>query len=53
MGEEADTCILEAAVVCSNPWTLDVASLGLHRTFLGREIYSKTMGRNLKNVFEV
>lgn len=45
--------MLRAAVVCSNPWNLDAGSLALQRTWLGREIYSKTMGSNLKNLVEL
>lgn len=44
--------MLKAAVVCANPWNLDTSSLALQRTWLGREIYSKTMGRNMKRLVE-
>lgn len=37
----------------SNPWNLDAGNLALQRTYLGREIYSKTMGRNLKRLFDL
>ena len=30
-----------------------MAQIELHRTWLGREIYSKTMGNNLKRLFNV
>jgi uncharacterized protein len=45
--------MLKAAVVCSNPWNLDAGSLALQRTWLGREIYSKTMGANMKRLIEL
>lgn len=38
--------------MCSNPWNLDTGSLALQRTWLGREIYSKTMGSNMKKLIE-
>jgi uncharacterized protein len=43
-------CELKAAVLCSNPWNLDTGSLALQRTWLGREIYSKTMGASMKKL---
>jgi len=44
--------MLDAAVVCSNPWNLEAGSLALQRTWLGLEVYSKTMGGNMKRLFE-
>ncbi|EEP78212.1 conserved hypothetical protein [Uncinocarpus reesii 1704] len=52
LGEEAEKCELKAAVICSNPWNLEVGSLALQRTWLGLEVYSKTMGDNMKRLFE-
>ena len=52
LGEEAETCLLEAAVVISNPWNLEVGSIALQRTWLGLEIYSRTMGTSMRNLFE-
>jgi len=45
--------MLKAAVVCSNPWNLDAGSLALQRTWIGREIYSKTIGSNMKRLIEL
>ncbi len=45
--------MLRAAVVCSSPWNLDAGNLALQRTWLGREVYSKTMGTNMKKLIEV
>ncbi|KUJ19984.1 AB-hydrolase YheT [Mollisia scopiformis] len=53
IGEEGAACQLKAAVVCSNPWNLDVSSAALQRTWLGREVYLKTMGGNLKKLIEL
>lgn len=44
--------MLDAAVVCSNPWNLEAGSLALQRTWLGSEVYSKTMGASMKKLFE-
>ena len=53
LGEEGSGCLLKAAVVCSNPWNLDVGSVALQRSWLGREVYSRTMGSNMKALFEL
>ncbi|KAF4628071.1 hypothetical protein G7Y89_g10080 [Cudoniella acicularis] len=53
IGEEGPHCMLKAAVVCSNPWNLEAGSLALQRTWLGREVYSKTMGSNMKRLIEL
>jgi predicted alpha/beta-fold hydrolase len=39
-------------VACSNPWDLNICHIGLTRTWLGSEVYSKTMGRNMRTLFE-
>jgi predicted alpha/beta-fold hydrolase len=35
----------------SNPWQLKVTADALMSTLIGRELYSKQMGSNLKRVF--
>jgi predicted alpha/beta-fold hydrolase len=52
LGEEGEKCVLRAAVVCSNPWDLELSRKGLVRTWIGREVYSKVMGANLRRLFE-
>ncbi|ORY15457.1 Alpha/Beta hydrolase protein [Clohesyomyces aquaticus] len=52
VAEEGVKCELKAAVVCSNPWDLEVCNLALKRSYIGREVYSKTMGQNMKNLYE-
>jgi predicted alpha/beta-fold hydrolase len=52
LGEEGDACELQAAVICSNPWKLEVASIALQRSWLGLNVYSKAMGSSLKKLFE-
>lgn len=51
-GEEGDRCILAAAVANSNPWNLDLCNVELNRTWLGVEVYSRTMGKNLMGLYE-
>jgi predicted alpha/beta-fold hydrolase len=45
--------MLEAAVVLSNPWNLDVGNVALQRTWFGREVYSRAMGGSLKTLFDL
>jgi len=44
---------MDAAVVVSNPWKLEVSSLALQRTYIGLEVYSKTMGNHMRALFEL
>lgn len=43
-GEEGPDCILKAAVVCSNPFNLEVSSKILQNSFFSREVYLRVMG---------
>ncbi|KAF1814459.1 AB-hydrolase YheT [Eremomyces bilateralis CBS 781.70] len=52
LGEEGDNSVIKAAVVCSNPWNLDVSNHVLQNSFLGLNVYSKVMGTNMKGLFE-
>lgn len=51
LGEEGISCPLNAAVMCSNPWNLEVCSLALQRSWIGSEVYLRTMGANLRAIF--
>jgi len=51
VGEEGDKCELGAVVAISSPWNLEAGSLALQRSWIGREVYSKTLATNLKRVF--
>ncbi|KAB8416409.1 hypothetical protein FH972_024928 [Carpinus fangiana] len=52
LGEEGEACELKGAVACSNPWDLAQGSISLQRSWLGKEVYSKTMATNLKKLFK-
>lgn len=52
LGEEGEDCQIKAAVLCASPWNLDVSSATLQQTWIGREVYSKTMGNSMKALFE-
>lgn len=49
--EEGDKCVLTAAVSNSNPWNLEMCNVELNRTWLGVEVYSRTMGQNLVGLY--
>lgn len=53
LGEEGADCQLKAAVALSCPWALDVSNLALQRTWLGRNVYSRAMGTNLKKLYNI
>jgi predicted alpha/beta-fold hydrolase len=51
-GEEGSKCVLKAAVANSNPWNLELCNTALNSTWLGVNIYSRTMGKNLMGLYE-
>ncbi|GAW25416.1 putative alpha beta fold family [Rosellinia necatrix] len=44
IGEEGVNCQLKAAIVISSPWNLEVGNKVLKSTWIGHEIYQKTLG---------
>ena len=50
LGEEGSSCLFEAAAVCSNPWNLETGSIALQSSWLGLEVYSRTMASNMKRL---
>ena len=52
LGEEGENRPLSAAVMVSNPWKLEIASHALQRSWIGSEVYSKILGRNMRNIVE-
>ncbi|KAG5994718.1 hypothetical protein E4U52_000841 [Claviceps spartinae] len=49
-GEEGEDCLLKGAVVCSNPFNLEVSSKMLQSSFIGKEVYLRVMGMALKSL---
>ena len=43
---------MKAAVVCANPWNLDLGSAALQRSWLGLNVYSRAMAASLRALFE-
>lgn len=52
LGEEGENCKLKAAVLCANPWNLEICDVHLQKSWLGQEVYSKTMAKATKRLFE-
>ncbi|KAF2006101.1 AB-hydrolase YheT [Amniculicola lignicola CBS 123094] len=52
LGEEGIDCELKAAAVVSNPWNLELCHHAIMRTYLGREVYSVAMGKNMMRLYE-
>ncbi|TID20296.1 alpha/beta fold family hydrolase [Venturia nashicola] len=51
LGEEGSACPLDAALVVSNPWNLEVSNLILQSTYLGLNVYSKIMADSMRQLF--
>ncbi|KAL6231541.1 hypothetical protein BDW75DRAFT_233500 [Aspergillus navahoensis] len=52
LGEEGDACQLKAAVLCANPWNLEVSSVAMQSNLMGLKVYSKVMSASMKKLFE-
>ncbi|KAL2167640.1 hypothetical protein VTG60DRAFT_977 [Thermothelomyces hinnuleus] len=50
VGEEGTNCPLKGAIAVGNPFDLEVANKSLQRTFLGKQVYSRVMGSNMKKL---
>ncbi|RYP24553.1 hypothetical protein DL765_000573 [Monosporascus sp. GIB2] len=50
LGEEGAACQLKAAVVCANPWDLQVSNKELRRTFIGHEVYQRVLGTAMRRL---
>ncbi|KAF9763638.1 hypothetical protein IL306_003042 [Fusarium sp. DS 682] len=49
-GEEGPNCVLKGAVICSNPFNLEVSSKILQNSYIGKEVYLRVMGSALKEL---
>ncbi|KAL2197323.1 Alpha/Beta hydrolase protein [Corynascus similis CBS 632.67] len=50
VGEEGAGCPLKGAIAVGNPFDLEVANKALQRTLLGKQVYSRVMGSNMKKL---
>ncbi|CED84254.1 Alpha/beta hydrolase [Phaffia rhodozyma] len=51
VAEEGAHCILKSATVVSAPWDCPGMSARLDATFFSRQVYSRSMGTNILNIF--
>lgn len=47
LGQESDKTQIAAASIVCNPWDLTVSNFALGQSWMGRNVYTKTMGANL------
>ncbi|EKG13788.1 hypothetical protein MPH_09097 [Macrophomina phaseolina MS6] len=52
LGEEGERCGIRAAVVCSNPWNLEVVDHALRRSWMGLNVYSHAMANGMKQIVQ-
>jgi uncharacterized protein len=52
LGEEGESCELEAAILLGNPWNLDVTNTVMVNSTLGLHIYQWALGAAYQEVFE-
>ncbi|KAI0525695.1 Alpha/Beta hydrolase protein [Xylaria bambusicola] len=52
IAEEGVNCLFKAAVVISSPWNLEIGNKALKSTWIGHEIYLKTLGTSLRTLVE-
>jgi len=50
VGEEGVNCPLKGAISVGNPFDLEVSNKSLQRTLLGKQVYSRVMGSNMKKL---
>ncbi|KAK4127932.1 AB-hydrolase YheT [Parathielavia appendiculata] len=53
VGEEGASCPLKGAIAVGNPFDLEVANKALQRTLLGKQVYSRVMGTNMKKLINL
>jgi len=51
IAEEGSACQLKATVILSNPWDLMAGNLALQRTWFNRNVYSASMGKSMRKLF--
>ncbi|QPG96850.1 hypothetical protein C2857_005371 [Epichloe festucae Fl1] len=51
-GEEGEKCLLKGAVVCSNPFNLEVSNKMMQNSLIGKEVYLRAMGTAMKSLIE-
>jgi predicted alpha/beta-fold hydrolase len=52
LGEEGEDCQLESAVLVGNPWNFDLSNSLMTNSFLGLNIYQRSLGVAYRKAFE-
>ncbi|KAH7882559.1 AB-hydrolase YheT [Phlebopus sp. FC_14] len=52
VAEEGEQCLLKSVCALACPWDLEANIVHLRSTFIGRNIYSRGMGRNLVDILK-
>jgi predicted alpha/beta-fold hydrolase len=52
LGEEGESCELDAAILVGNPWNLDVINTSMANSTLGLHLYQRSLGTAFKKMFE-
>lgn len=52
VGEEGERCVLRAAVSISNPYNLEIVDHGLRSSWIGKHVYTTTLGAAMRQVLE-
>ncbi|KAK3946077.1 Alpha/Beta hydrolase protein [Diplogelasinospora grovesii] len=53
VGEEGAGCPLKGAIAVGNPFNLELSNKALQRTLLGKQVYQRVMGTNMKKLIEL
>ena len=51
LGEEGEKCEIQAAVVFSSVWNMEVAARALQRSWFKMEVYNRALGSSMKKLF--
>jgi predicted alpha/beta-fold hydrolase len=51
LGEEGVNCPLDAAMVVSNPWNLEISNVFLQSSWLGLNVYMRVMGTSMRGLW--
>ncbi|KAK3359805.1 Alpha/Beta hydrolase protein [Lasiosphaeria hispida] len=52
VGEEGVNCLLKGAISVGNPFDLELSNKALQRSLLGKHVYQRVMGSNMKRLID-
>ncbi|KAJ1329498.1 hypothetical protein MN608_06234 [Microdochium nivale] len=50
IAEEGSSCLFKAAVVCANPWNLEMSNKMLSSSLIGKNIYQRVLGTAMRKL---